>query len=212
MALISKYSLNGNANDLVWSNNWTALNVTWVDGKMNWWANFNWTNSNIIWITNAWYAWANGDWSISLLLNISSLPWINQRRYIYTCVDSTTSSDFQFNLFNNWWTQTIVYWRWRFNISYANSFNYTLPLNKWIHVTIIQNWNNNYLYVEWVLLTQSTMFWNWIWWYNFWIIWSNVTNTELLSWSLDEFEIYNHVLTETEIKNKYLYYNGFFNV
>jgi hypothetical protein len=200
------YHLNGNANDDSWAgNNWTATNISWVDGLFWQCGSFNGSNSRITWITNWSYGWASWQRTLSVWINISALPANNVTRYVYTATDSSTSSDFQLILFNDAWTHKLIYWRWRFNVVFANMVTYTTPLNRFVNMVVVQDVNDNYIYIDWVLLASATMTWNWTWATNTWVIWANTTNNNVFNWLIDEVIIENRVWTAVETQKYYTY-------
>ena len=74
MAIIWKWSLNGNTNDSAWTNNGTPTVLTYVDWKNGEAGSFNWTTTWITWIWSNLNVWA--DFSIRQWVkynNITSL-------------------------------------------------------------------------------------------------------------------------------------------
>lgn len=216
MALISKYSLNGNANDLVWSNNWTALNVVWVDGKMNQSASFDGSSSyiqvpyssdfDLLSFTISMYFRRSDnlsrlqDWFI--LSKQSNIYWWNNFsiRMWYWKDITNWIIDWLFYSWTTWYTiQTNI------PILDTNYHNVTFTFGSWI-------WN---IYIDWKLINSSVTWLIPLVWNYPLFIWQDsqsYDNNRRFKWIIDEIEIYNHVLTAAEIKNKYLYYNGFYNV
>lgn len=222
MALISKYSLNGNANDLVWSNNWTALNVTWVDGKMNWWASFNGGSTSIratgislptgsspyfIWW---WFKLLSEIWSwTKTLFNLNPDATLQDTIYVL---------DYEYN----WWTRRLNYqhyYNWP-ETYYTLTYNIALWTSVYHYIWINYTGSSMELYVDWLLVTS--WWWSWTYWsnwpvtYNSWFtMWATYALSVFGSYLdsiIDEVEVHNTSLNASEIKNKYLYYNGFYNV
>ncbi len=210
MALISKYSLNGNANDLVWSNNWTALNVTWVDGKMNWWASFNWTTSTII-MDAPNYSWTQ-NFSISSLIFVNQLPSSTNITMPISYVEWSIDSwiyDKSFDINSSWEVSfRVFYW------SSKSAVFSSISTWKWYHIVWTYDWTTIKIYVNWLIWSIQAIA-SWTYWFTvpkIWFSWNWASSRVRFNGKIDEVELHNTSLTATEIKNKYLYYNGFYNV
>jgi len=199
MALIAKFSLNGNANDALWINNWTASNVTWVDWKQNQSASFNGTSSVIT------------TWSIISTTTMSIWVWVN------TAVSSATTYPFITKRNSNatwifvfWYTSWLVSFRdynWSaFWFNPSNRSTWTINNWKWRYVVFTRSWTTWIYYIDWVQSWTTTAASNITPNTNWLKIWRDSVDSVYYTWWLDEIEIYDHVLTPWEIKMKYLYY------
>ncbi len=196
--LILDLPLNWDAKDYSW--NWydgTPTDVAWVEtniGYQNKCASFNgsssyvdcWTILN--WISNFcisfWYNSKNASqWKYMI-----SQAWSNSWDKIFAVYENWSSSfvDFFNNNWNSIWTIT-----------------FKSEANKWINLIIIVNWNNAYLYKNWILI-----------WNSFWLNDRDVDSTtpfyigrrisDYWIGKICLFRIYNRVLTEPEIHTLYL--------
>lgn len=216
MALISKYSLNGNANDLVWSNNWTATNVTWVDGKMNQWWSFNGSSSYITIPDNNVFdgSW----WNISMCAMIR--PTTLKDSY-FLSKDDVTNRSWTFDTTNYAWQM------WKLDALFftGGGYSYAYTTNQnvivaWVrqHVGVTRDVSGiirfyiNGDYVPTTMITTTS--WGIINTSADVIIWKRnyAPAPWVFDWLIDEVEIHDNVLSDVDFKNKYLYYNGFYNV
>lgn len=205
MALVAKYSLNGNANDALGVNNWTATNITWVDWKLNQAASFNGTSSDI----NC------GNWSA---LNIT---WTQFSCWFIIRPWSTMVNNwiiFKWSAINTQWVYSIWFYNWsamkvvvRLNWAVTEwiwQLTSATTLVSWTtyHVVVTYNWSNISIYINWILdasnsyttaLASDT---------NNLYLWLYYSTLYRYNWMLDEVELYNHVLNPWEIKMKYVYY------
>lgn len=209
MALISKYSLNGNANDLVWSNNWTALNVVWVDGKMNWWASLNWYTSYIEAIASnmttfsVWFLFKPN--AVASSITYTKIFSFSQNSW------DTSAFDFSFDHVSNDYRQAFSV-RNTSDVFFPCKMNTVMQANTRYYIVWTFDWTNIRVYVNGVYENISSNFSGTItttWVLN---IWRYQAWSQYWAGVVDEFETYNHVLTAAEIKNRYLYFNGFYNV
>ena len=205
MALIGKYSLNWNANDWLWVNNWTATNINWVDWKLNQAGSFNGSSSTIAIWNNYWSITTS--FTCSCIINTNTLSWV--RRFI--------------SKWNDWWSP----WWW-FMIRQDNADvsvyvvtmspipalyrSPTFTISAFTDYHIVWYFDNNtqrvWLYVNWafvwdtatgtVLRTKANNGSN---------IWSsfNWSIQEVFNWKIDEVELYDHALTPAEVKQRYSY-------
>ena len=208
MALIAKYSLNWNANEPIGSFNWTPVSTTWVAWKMNQWASFDWTSSRIQ-IPNT-IMNSIPQLSVNCFITFNTFTNSSLRGIIWAQTNysgvlhyqyyGTNSSD-QIIQFNVWWQSP-----WAANIPM------TIALWKWYMLTT--TYSNTLKSVSYYLNAK------YIWWQTFTTaplinvntvldIWRAFNTARIHSGLLDELEIYNHLLTQTEITNKYLYFNWF---
>lgn len=206
MAIVWKRTLNGNSNALVWPNG-TATNITFVDWKSNWAGSFNWTSSFIEIVSDTLFDfWTQ--YFVNTLIFINSLPttW-NLATIIYRLNTASNWPQFEFVLYNDWWTQKIF-------VSQATTFNpinYTLPTGKWINLSVWYASNTITFYLDWLVIwtvSQSTQCWTSNKKVTFWVNYQP-TNNRFFNWKIDEIEIHNTNLSPAEIKNKALFYNWF---
>lgn len=204
MAIIWKWSLNGNTNDSAGSNNGTPTALSYVAWKSGEAGSFNGSNSQINANISTWLWWSftvncwvkfNTTWTHQAIIEVY-VPSYNN--YWFSIVKTNTNL-ISVNLFN--WTQN----------PNKNSWTTTVTSWIWYMVTLVRNTIADTL--EWFL--------NWV---SFWSV--NDTTTSVptyskiniwywqnpniyLNGSMDEVEIHNTALTPAQIKNKYLYYNWF---
>lgn len=193
MALIAKYSLNGNANDLVWSNHWTESNVTWVDWK-NWiWVQFSWVSTSNILLPTSFYdliKWRNDYWFDFWLYPTSA---VNSIVYSYSYW-----ADFYFYFSSVWkvmirrWTNyTIESWT---SIEFNKWQKCTLNYTSWTNVDLYKNW----VFVQWFTISAtpniSSIFY----------LWRYFDTTFPFTGKIDRFQVWIWILNATEIKNDYL--------
>ena len=217
MAIISKWSLNWNANDSNWTNNWTATNITYVQWKQNQWWRFNGSSSVIQCSDSA---------SLSITWNYSFNIWFYANALPSSWQVVTPLSKYD-ETWNNWWYEFYI-WNnaWVYNIdnrfrtswwgTQSNNNIVSISTWKWFMFTWVLNWTSLSSYLNWVLLSTSTV--SWVPWnntkllniWNFWYYTPSAWNlSRWFNWIIDEVEIHNSALSSTEIKNKYLYYNWF---
>jgi hypothetical protein len=204
MPIIAKYSLNGNANDLVGGLNWTPTNVTWVDWKSNWAGSFNGSSSTF---TAGWldYFWTQ-NLSVSCIVKINQLP--GSTASIFSWVEWTIDSginDKSIEIQSNW-QMVFRLFDWA---SKAATFSW-LIVWQWYHIVWTYNWTNVRIYVNWNIWTSTTASWS----FNFtnpriWLSWNALGTYNRFNWIIDEVEIHNTALSATEVKNLFLYYNWF---
>lgn len=200
MAIIWKWSLNGNANDSAGSNNGTATNVTYVAWKSGEAGSFNGSSSYInLW---AWPSYSNC--SISAIVKHNNVTWLQ----IY---------------YSNWNASPVrIIWirgngnkiEWYVN----NSTQYWLISNQTISAWVYYNVDLTYdsstwlfsLYINWVLdNSRSVPTWLTFTWVKH-TIWANPDGfSQKMNWVIDEVILKNTLDNVAEIKNKYLYYKWF---
>lgn len=206
MALVSKYSLNWNANDLAWSNNWTANSVTWVDWKANQWLYTSWTSSSNVTIPDS-TSLRFSTMSICAYIKINWTQWSNEWVIMRKDTESWTRYLWWFS--QNESSQNIRFVNYNWSLIFQSTkTSVGLGWHYYVWIITWSGWSLS-LYYDWILVSTESIS-------TFWdatsaiTIWRDpvVTNVNR-AWSVDEVEIYNHVLTPAEIKNKYLYLNWF---
>ena len=213
MAIVWKWWLNWNANDSSW----------------NW---LNWTNN---WVTWVWWK-CNNAWNFTAYTTyIKDIPNSKLKVTTYSCwflIYNNWSTSTDWRVFSNLSIWSTNYWidiavvRATYKIWVIHSFNWnsqwSISTNtwittwKWVYVEVTYNWSNNNIkiYFDWVLQpTSSSTLWNpYTWYSNLYRIWQCVTwnSDTYLNWKLDDVIFQNTEKIQSEIKNKYLYYNWFF--
>jgi hypothetical protein len=208
MAIVWKRGLNWNSNALVWTN-WVDTAMTYVDWKSNKAGSCNGSSSYIS-VNNYSLLNLTSSYTIITMLYMTSLPasW-----RLYALVDKNTWNRnwYEFELWNDWWTQTIFISHLSASTATTYLINYTLPINKWIDLWVSFSWSTINFWLNWGVIWTIT----WVTtiptaWTSVLNIWRNPqTWNRFYSWKIDEVEIHNTDLTQAEIKNKYLYYNWF---
>ena len=202
MALIAKYSLNGNANDSVWGNNWTATNITRTDGKQNQWASTAWTSSSLISIPDSTPLRATtiGIW---MIIRFNWTQWA--KHWIIIRKDTASWTRFLWWFFQPPWTQDISFTNYNWSTIY--SVTKTLDTKPHYVVWIITwaSWTLS-MYVDWEL-AWSTNIWSRWWPTSNITIWKDpIVNDLNWAWLVDEVEIYDHAPSPAEIKQRYSYF------
>lgn len=182
-----------------WFNNLTATSVTRAGGKMNWWASFNGTSSTI---TGAWNFTNNTSRSYSCLVKLN---WYANFGWILL-FDNTADNGF------NWIATAGTTWTLRLKEWWGDSIINTEVLSQWIWYHMVLTYD----YATWVCTAYRN--WLYLWQYSG-TVWYNLPSNTFqiwvletayrINWVIDEVEIYNHVLTQTEVTNMYLFYNWF---
>lgn len=125
MGLIHHWKLSDNANDSVGSNNGTAYNLTYADGKMGKCGSFNGTSSYVD--IGAINGTSGSPFSLSAWVKVSSLP---SRHSIISCnLGSILISSNEINI--NAWNGRQGY---TLNGLMSYIYPYTFPLNTWVHL------------------------------------------------------------------------------
>ena len=205
MAIVAKYSLNGNANDSAGSNNGTPTDLTYVAWKSGEAWSFNWTSTLITAWTTLWNFWT-ADFTINTFFNLS---W-SWDRWLINKTDSIDTNWFSFYV--SWWklqgfTVSLTGYR---DVVWAT----TLSNSVWYMWTLVRRaWNLE------IYLNAKNDFWSspsWVWpardmnnANNFELWRLRNSNARWMNWEIDEVDVYNTALTPAEIKNKYLFYNWF---
>lgn len=206
MAIVAKYSLNGNTNDSAGSNNGTPTALSYMAWK-SWEAgNFNGSTSTII-ADAPDYFWTQ-NLSISCLIKINTLPTSTDITMPISFVETSVDNwiyDKSFDINSSWQISFRVFdWAGK-----SATFNWLVTW-KWYHIVWTFDWTNLRVYVNSVEWTSTTATWT----YNFttpklWFSWNWWWSRVRFNWLVDEVEIHNTALTPAEIKNKYLFYNWF---
>lgn len=206
MAITNKYTFNWNTNDTVWTNNWLPTNITYVNWKLNWWVQFNWTwNITIANISNTWtFSFSciikvDWTWNYTFFTKWSDYPtdgWgfqVSVNNLSINCSVVTTSPSI---VWYNSPSKTLIQWQYYYIYWYFNN-------------TTKKVW----LYINWVFIWETTT-WNTMRNNNACIFWANRVTAGWyvgqVVWVIDEVEIYNSILSQAEIVNKYAYYFWFF--
>lgn len=200
--IVWKWSLNWNPNDSAGSNNWTAINVTWVNWKMNWWAGFNGTNSGIyLWaatiLPNTW------NYAIEFILKW----WVTSQSYWMIFIQEKLSTTQH--------SKTIV--QDTNKIRYLNSNN-----TAWVEAGTIEEWKYYHILFSFSATNWGRLYVNWILWWSdtqvstntnpFWVNQTAIWVRNGANWfngGVDELTLYDTEISQAEAKNKYLYYNWF---
>lgn len=211
MVLLSKFLLNGNANDAVGSNNWTPTSVTWKAWKANQWAS----------VTTTWYI---NCWNV-----------LNQERNVpstHCFLINTTDNSVDKQIIskqkqaasNQWkWIQMKTGKIWFFLYTWGSnsiSKQTTTTINnwKWNHISVARDgswtWSNTKIYYNWVsqplenwnARTQTISSWTVLTTDTFQINWRRNTADSTMTMEIDETSIYSHQLTDWQIKTQSLYY------
>lgn len=211
MVLLSKFLLNGNANDAVGSNNWTPTSVTWKAWKANQWAS----------VTTTWYI---NCWNV-----------LNQERNVpstHCFLINTTDNSVDKQIIskqkqaasNQWkWIQMKTGKIWFFLYTWGSnsiSKQTTTTINnwKWNHISVARDgswtWSNTKIYYNWVSQplenwnsrTQTISSWTVLTADTFQINWRRNTADSTMTMEIDETSIYSHQLTDWQIKTQSLYY------
>lgn len=210
MALIASYKLNGNGNDALWANNLTDTNVTWVNWKMNQWGSFNGSNSTCRTNNTLGINWSAYSVTCLVKLNVENNSWI--WAIFAQCNTSTLVTNYIYYNYN-WWSRQLVFGRTR-NIVADDIIVHSITLwtNNWYHLSITYDWSNVKWYINWVFIWQVMSVWNGIgWWSNWFDIWAwNWWTVFFANAIIDELEVHNTALTQTEVTNNFLYYNWYF--
>lgn len=201
MTIVSRYSLNGTANDSVWSNNWTWI---WTASYNNWiqnqWWNFTWSNA----VT----ATANNSSNITVRCFIK---WnSNPSSSIYSKVFSynNVALDFSYDHVDPTFRQSFAMFNW--SSFFTAWLNQTLLWWKRYMISCTFNWTTLKSYLNWIFQNQTTFSWSpqtrtqldiWRYWLSWW--------SQYFTWWIDELEVNNAISSDAEIKNQYLFYNWF---
>lgn len=191
------YHLNWNSTDSSWNgNNWTATNVSWVDGKFWQCASFNGSNGYIL--ANNWLT--SGNFTASAWIKINQVPaWVS-----YVLITNGSWNNMQIlTIRNDWGVAKLSQWYW---IGYSNQLNWSITLNTWVWYNIIslREWSTWRLYVNWVLDNSWTVTTNT--YTDQFSIWAQkVYNQGQFNWLIDEVIIENRAWTATEIQKYYTY-------
>jgi len=199
---------NGSLSNIIdWTNatnNWATLTTDHLWNSNSAYS-FNWSSSYITIPSNTnWDLWNN--YFISTQIYINSLPttW-NLETIIYRANTAWTGAEFEFVLYNNNWTQQIFVSQ----ATTSNPINYTLPVGRWINLSVWYNWTTITFYLDWGVIwtvTQSTP----VWISNKVIdIGRNSANTMYFNWQISYIINYhnqiNYNLLYELTKNKYIY-------
>lgn len=195
MAIVAKYSLNWNANALVWPN-WVDSNVTWVDWKVNWAWSFNGSNSKI-------------DLSITALTNFSfycffNKNWLGTEKAIFKLWNTADNQimNLRINTSNKIFIDT-----YNWTTSKTTTTTETITTNKYYFVAITNNSWVFKIYLNGELLKTATLHNISYWWDKCSIWYQAVSNVFYFDWIIDECVLLNNTMSDTDIKNKYLFYN-----
>lgn len=195
--------LNWNANDSSWNwNNWTAINVSWVGGRL--WsgaASLNWTSWYITIPDNASLDFWTWNFTVSFWLKLNNTntwqyiinkwnnTWPNNWWIIQTdWSDWTKCTFYSFD----WWASSLTSWTWFFEA------------NKWIRYVFVRNSTWIFMYKNWVLFSSNTStarnmnnpFPLLIW---------QVQNWQWTNWTIDEVILENRWWTTQEIIKDYTF-------
>lgn len=208
MALIARYPMNWNANDVVSSLNWTASNVTWVDGKENGAGSFNWTNSYISINDDNLLSFTNKIWSAVCIFSTTQTT-----HWQFISKWNTSNFEWSFYIWQTWawkvwaemWTSAWAsLWKWDTTWTYNDW--------KWHVAWVTFNNAQPILYIDWVAVAMS---WSGTWWTSTnWTANVNIGRradwNQYFNWKLDFVCLYNNALTPAEMKNIYLSLNWYY--
>lgn len=209
MALLARYQMNGNGNDALGANNLTATNVTRVPGIANQGGSFDWSTSTCRINNSLWIDWGSMSMSGFIKMNNEIWSWIQA---FATQGNTGTQTTYSMLYEYNGWTRrlrytrvmnSIITWDVYYNISLGNSNRY--------YVSMTYDWSLLKAYLNWVFLSQTATSGNWsAGWTTWFDIWAWNGGTVFFADAvIDEVEVHNTAITNTDIKNKYLYYKGF---
>lgn len=197
-SLVSYYKMDGNANDELWTYNWTPTFITWDSTNKIIWqsASLNWVTSKIdlpslsIWST----------FSINMWIRFS---WTNTNK-IFLFEPNTAA--FQSAFWWDTWQNRLEYYHWN------GASSTKIQLAAWTYndnvirmFTITKTWTNVQIFVNWssvasnssmhnisITSANSSAFWYIarLWIQHYW-------------WQIDETWIWNKVLSTTEITALY---------
>lgn len=203
MSLIARYPMNWDATDKVSSFDWTASNVTWVDGKENGAASFNGTTSQVTVTHNTAFDITN-DITIQCLLNLTATP---ASAYKGIIEKSYFTSYF-------FWIWSNTLWLGFFYGNTQVNTGAVLTVGKWHHVWVTYNRSTTTvkIFVDWVVVLTNASFnptvsWN----TSNVVIWRQQAAGYFLNGKIDALSIYNNTFTDADIKNeysKYFWYYG----
>lgn len=203
--LVSYYKLDGDATDVLWTNNGTASNVSWAAGKINNAGSFNGSSAyisvpdspNLRLTTLTISMWINISWTKS----IEQIPLrkdTSWTRHLWGFVVQANTTNIQSQMYNG--TQYL-------------SNTYTLSIWTWTNVimTISWSWWIMNFYVNWTKIWNSVNLWNFTAptlplylsrYHEFSQGWG------YFNWLIDEVGIWNRALTQDEITQLYNGGNG----
>lgn len=207
MTLIASYKLNWNGNNALGANNLTATNVTRVNWKMNQGGSFNGSSStcrvnNTLGINGSAY-------SVTCLVKLKeNTSWI----IFAQCNTSSFVTNYIWYDYS-WWSIQLAFGRTRNSVA-NNQFLYSITpwTTNWYHLGITYDWSTVKWYVNGVYVWQVSSSWGGIGgWINGFDIgaWNGGTSS-FANAVIDEVEVHNTALTQTEINNNFLYYNWYF--
>lgn len=203
------YRLNWDANDASWNaNNWTATNVTRVNGKFGQGASFA-GNGNIVVPSN-----------LGIVTNVTMSCFVKMNSEIssssqifLTHTDATTKVAQRIQYDYNGWTRRIVFVRTRLGvIDQQFTVTKTLWTTNYYNCIYTYNWSIVTGYIDWISVWSVSASWTW----------SPVTPNEFNIWSrydsttfpvdaiIDEVIIENRVRSQSEIQKYYTYTKGRF--
>ena len=190
MALIAHWPLNGNTEDYTGNgNHGTSTNITYSDGKIGLAGEFNGSNA---YITTSNQLTETMEFSFSAWVKTDSTT-------TQTIVCSRTTVGGGFSIF-------ILGQKIRFDsgASWQWSTGYTVPLNQWVHITVTRSSSGRKLFVNGSLVASTTAPGNMLTLGSIMSFGASQANGtgwgNYLSGNLNDLRIYNHVLSEKEIK------------
>lgn len=204
--LVGYWKLDGNANAEVGTNGvWT--NVTWwtdwVRGYQKGYGIFNGTTA---YVQVADFVWIDltSSYTLSTWIYMTALPtsW-----NLYAIIDKNVWNRnwYEFELWNNWWTQVIFISHLSASAATTYSINYTLPTNQWILLQATFSWSTINFWLNWqVIWTVTSVSTIPTAWTSVLEIGRNpALSSRYFSWRMDLVRIYNTALSQSEIELLY---------
>ena len=179
--------------------NWTANNVSWVDGKEWQAASFSWVSTSNITILSWFYD----------LIKARNDYWFDFWVYSWTTVNQIAFSysaavDFYFYVSSAW---KIMLRRWT---NYTSESWTSFEFNKWQKFTIqYTSETNANIYKNWNFIQSFTVSATPNITSNFYI-WRYFDTTFPFTWKIDRFQVWTWNLSVAEIKNDYLLTSGYY--
>jgi hypothetical protein len=211
MSIVGNWKLNGNANDALGLNNGTPTDVTWVQGIENQAGKFNASSSKIVLPNTASVAGFTKA-SISVLYKPLATPSANAPVYYEATTGGAVYT--RFGIFHLSTGDLFCVVR-DSATGIGHSIIITTPftLGKWYHIVYSVNTVSNYdaVYIDSKLRGVNTAAKGTI---EAGAPSAPITignySTGYLNGLLDDLKLYNHDLIQSEAKNLYMYYKGFF--
>lgn len=202
------YKFDWNSTASVWWINWTDTSVTYVWWKIGNAANLT-TTASKIGLNSSFWITTTGDSTVSWWYYFTNLPASWQYYYVFSIREDTTDTDIEL-VFDYVAGVRMSAGKWKTNVNNAPStLSHWITTWNWYHIVITLSNSFSTVYINWVSNYTWTNSWNWAsytWWNNTTIWWPRWVITP--NFIVDEFGIWNRVLTTTEITQLYNSWNG----